>query len=181
MFILLYGTYAYLMVNIQIIVNFPDVWLFAFGGLFNPEYSNSKQTFAYQGAHSQGCIDPYITYQGAPSQGWIDPYITFQVFEYPCFNTRMFFNLRVLKDRDSKISVFYTQRFLKLCVLKHGDWRIEQFCPTKPPCSNTRRFLNLRVLKYRDSKISVFKPWRFLNLVFCNTEIKKSPCFGTRR
>ena len=37
------------------------------------------------------------------------------------FNTRIFLNLRVLKHRDSKISVFYARRFLNLLVLKHEN------------------------------------------------------------
>ena len=60
------------------------------------------------------------------------------------------FNLRVLKHEDPKFFVFYTQRFLNLHVLKYGDWKNEQFCPTKPPCFNTQIFLNLPVLKYGD-------------------------------
>ena len=90
------------------------------------------------------------------------------------YKTRKFLNLRVsihrsvlwnlcvLKHGDSKISVFYTRRFLNLRVQYTEIGKYEQFCLTKPLCFNTQRFLNLSVLKYGDSKISVFEPWRFL-------------------
>ena len=79
-----------------------------------------------------------------------------EVFESPCFNTRIFLNLPVLKHRDSKYLCFIHGDF---SISMYGNMEIgkyEQFCLTKPPCFNTQRFLNLRVLKHGDSTISMF-------------------------
>ena len=105
-----------------------------------------------------------------------------EVFESPCFNTRIFLNLCVLKHGDSKISVFYTRRFLNFCVLKHIDWQLGTVLPYKSSvfqyieikkspcikhrnfessCFNTRRFKNIRVLNHGDKKNSVFYTSRF--------------------
>ena len=109
----------------------------------------------------------------------IQKYEQFCLTKLPCFNTWRFLNLRVLKYRDSKISVFKPRRFLNLYVLKHGEW----FALQNLHVFNTWRFLNLRLLKYGESKISMFKHRRFLNIhvlkhgdskisMFWNTSIK---------
>ena len=51
----------------------------------------------------------------------IGKYEQFCLTKPPCFNTRIFLNLRVLKHKDSKISVFKPWRFLNLLALKHRD------------------------------------------------------------
>ena len=60
----------------------------------------------------------------------IQKYEQFGLAKPPCFNTWRFLNLRVLKYRDSKISVFKPERFLNLNVLKQGDTKISLFWNT---------------------------------------------------